>query len=137
MNVFYRYLLPERHKSSKQKTSVIKKDCSPVWNHTFIFEDVTMMELRERCLELTIWDYEKLASNDFLGGVRLNLGTGNLFFYFSEGGHIHIVIALSLCLSVYMSVSPVCLQSDCLSFHQKLCLCFISKKHLMDLIETF
>ncbi|XP_053397825.1 uncharacterized protein LOC123552334 isoform X2 [Mercenaria mercenaria] len=70
------YLLPERHKSSKQKTAVIKKDCSPVWNHTFVFEDVTLMELRERCLELTIWDYEKLASNDFLGGVRLNLGTG-------------------------------------------------------------
>ncbi|XP_060603575.1 CAP-Gly domain-containing linker protein 1-like isoform X2 [Ruditapes philippinarum] len=70
------YLLPERHKSSKQKTAVVKKDCSPVWNHTFIFEDVTLTELRERCLELTIWDYEKLASNDFLGGVRLNLGSG-------------------------------------------------------------
>lgn len=70
------YLLPERHKSSKQKTAVIKKDCNPVWNHTFVFEDVTLAELRERCLDLTVWDYEKLASNDFLGGVRLNLGTG-------------------------------------------------------------
>ncbi|KAL4232833.1 Sytl5p [Mactra antiquata] len=70
------YLLPERHKSSKQKTVVMRKDCNPVWNHTFVFEDVTLMELRERCLELTIWDYEKLTSNDFLGGVRLNLGTG-------------------------------------------------------------
>lgn len=70
------YLLPERHRSSKQKTVVIKKNCSPAWNHTFIFEDVSLLELQERCLELTIWDYEKLASNDFLGGTRLNLGTG-------------------------------------------------------------
>ena len=38
-----------------------------------------MLELQERCLELTIWDYEKLASNDFLGGVRLNLGTSKYF----------------------------------------------------------
>jgi len=71
-----RYLLPERHKSSKQKTAVVKKECNPVWSHTFIFEEVSVTELRERCLELTIWDYEKLTSNDFLGGVRLNLGTG-------------------------------------------------------------
>jgi len=27
-------------------------------------------------VELTIWDHEKLLSNEFLGGVRLNLGTG-------------------------------------------------------------
>ncbi|XP_052238713.1 synaptotagmin-like protein 5 isoform X3 [Dreissena polymorpha] len=70
------YLLPERHKSSKQKTKVIRKDCNPCWNHTFIFEDVSLAELKERCLELTVWDYEKLSSNDFLGGARLNLGSG-------------------------------------------------------------
>ena len=58
---------------------MIKKNCNPGWNHTFVFEDVSVLELQERCLELTIWDYEKLASNDFLGGVRLNLGTGGFY----------------------------------------------------------
>ena len=33
-------------------------------------------ELNERSLELTIWDHDKLSTNDFLGGVRLNLGMG-------------------------------------------------------------
>ncbi|KAL3881625.1 hypothetical protein ACJMK2_028041 [Sinanodonta woodiana] len=70
------YLLPERHRNSKQKTPVVKKNCNPVWNYKMVFEDMSRTELAERCLELTIWDHEKLASNDFLGGVRLNLGTG-------------------------------------------------------------
>jgi bitesize isoform, putative len=72
----YSYLLPNRNKSSKQKTPVIKKTCNPRWNHTFVFEDILLDDLRERCLEVTIWDYDKLTSNDFLGGVRLSLGTG-------------------------------------------------------------
>jgi hypothetical protein len=45
-------------------------------NYTFIYEDVTLAELSERALELTIWDHDRLASNEFLGGVRFSLGTG-------------------------------------------------------------
>ncbi|CAG2162873.1 unnamed protein product [Oppiella nova] len=70
------YLLPEKSKASKQKTPVIKKTCNPKWNHTFIFEDLSVQDLTERCLELTIWDYDKITSNDFLGGVRLGMGNG-------------------------------------------------------------
>ncbi|KAF8785627.1 Synaptotagmin-like protein 4 like protein [Argiope bruennichi] len=70
------YLLPDKSKSGKQKTPVFKKSCNPKWNHTFIYEDVSLDDLKERCLELTIWDYDKITSNDFLGGVRLCLGTG-------------------------------------------------------------
>lgn len=49
---------------------------NPVWNYTFVYEDVTLQELAERCLELTVWDHDRLASNEFLGGVRFSLGTG-------------------------------------------------------------
>ncbi|GIY66868.1 synaptotagmin-like protein 4 [Caerostris darwini] len=70
------YLLPDKSKSGKQKTPVLKKSCNPKWNHTFIYDDVSLEDLKERCLELTIWDYDKITSNDFLGGVRLCLGTG-------------------------------------------------------------
>ncbi|CAG2118135.1 unnamed protein product, partial [Medioppia subpectinata] len=70
------YLLPEKSKSSKQKTPVVKKTCNPKWNHTFVFEDLSVQDLRHRCLELTIWDYDKITSNDFLGGVRLGMGSG-------------------------------------------------------------
>lgn len=53
-----------------------KRTLNPVWNHTFTYEDVSLAELSERALELTIWDHDRLASNEFLGGVRLSLGTG-------------------------------------------------------------
>lgn len=71
---FCSYLLPD--KSKKQKTSVIKKTINPKWNHTFEYDDVSIEELKGRCLELTVWDYDILTSNDFLGGVRLSLGKG-------------------------------------------------------------
>ncbi|GLH10864.1 Protein kinase C, brain isozyme [Gryllus bimaculatus] len=70
------YLLPDKGRSSKQKTPVIRRTCSPVWNHSFVYEDVSLQELSERSLELTVWDHDRLASNEFLGGVRFNLGTG-------------------------------------------------------------
>lgn len=70
------YLLPERTKHTKQKTIVKKKDCNPKWNHTFVFEEISWDDLKERGLELTIWDHDRFTSNDFLGGVRLCLGTG-------------------------------------------------------------
>ncbi|XP_077541591.1 uncharacterized protein LOC144153757 isoform X3 [Haemaphysalis longicornis] len=73
------YLLPDRTKGSKQKTPVVKKSCNPKWNHTFVYTDVSLDELKDRCLELTVWDYDKITSNDFLGGVRLGLGTGKLY----------------------------------------------------------
>uniref|UniRef100_A0A182U7N0 C2 domain-containing protein n=1 Tax=Anopheles melas TaxID=34690 RepID=A0A182U7N0_9DIPT len=70
------YLLPDKNRSSKQKTPVIKRTNCPVWNYTFVYEDVSLAELSERALELTIWDHDRLASNEFLGGVRFSLGNG-------------------------------------------------------------
>ncbi|CAM1297646.1 SYTL5 (predicted) [Pycnogonum litorale] len=70
------YLLPEKSKTVKQKTPVIRKNCNPCWNHTFVYDNVTLDDLKERCLELTIWDHDKITSNDFLGGVRLSPGSG-------------------------------------------------------------
>ncbi|XP_012265813.2 uncharacterized protein LOC105691685 isoform X1 [Athalia rosae] len=72
------YLLPDKGRSGKQKTSVVRKCTggSPVWGHTFVYKDVSLQELAERGLELTVWDHDRIASNEFLGGVRFNLGTG-------------------------------------------------------------
>ena len=71
-----RYLLPVRNKASKRKTPVMKKTLNPHYNHTFVYNGVRLEDLQHMCLELTVWDQEPLASNDFLGGVRLGVGTG-------------------------------------------------------------
>lgn len=70
------YLLPMRNKASKRKTPVMKKTLNPHYNHTFVYNGVSLEDLQHMCLELTVWDREPLASNDFLGGVRLGVGTG-------------------------------------------------------------
>lgn len=73
---FYSYLLPDDNKATKHKTAVVKKSVNPQWNHTFIFSGLYPQDIKNVCLELTIWDKEALSSNIFLGGVRLNSGSG-------------------------------------------------------------
>ncbi|XP_056610549.1 synaptotagmin-like protein 5 isoform X2 [Triplophysa dalaica] len=70
------YLLPDDKKSTKHKTSVVKRSVNPRWNHTFTYCGLQHSDLDSVCLELTVWDREPLASNVFLGGVRLGAGTG-------------------------------------------------------------
>ncbi|XP_020813250.1 synaptotagmin-like protein 4 isoform X5 [Drosophila serrata] len=73
------YLLPDRTRSSKQKTPVVKRTLHPSWNYTFVYEDVSLEDLSERALELTVWDHDRLASNEFVGGIRFSLGTGRSY----------------------------------------------------------
>ena len=86
--------MPDKNKTaSKNKTSICRRTSNPVWNCTFVFDDVAHQELKERALELDIWNHDRLATKEFLGGIRLNLGTGNefikklllllLFFFFN------------------------------------------------------
>lgn len=71
------YLLPEKTKSMKQKTSVCRKTTSPRWAQSALsWDDLSLADLSERCLELTVWDHDRIGHNDILGGVRFNLGTG-------------------------------------------------------------
>ena len=65
------YLLPNRSSHSKKKTAVIKNNLNPIWEEQFTY-DVTFEELSsERVLEVTVWDYDRRGSNDFIGGLRL------------------------------------------------------------------
>merc|ERR1719373_1131758 len=40
------------------------------------WEDLSIEDLADRSLELAVWDHDRMGHQDFLGGVRLNLGTG-------------------------------------------------------------
>lgn len=64
---------------------MVKKTLNPHYNHTFVYKDVSLEQLTDMCLELTVWDREALSSNDFLGGVRLSTGTGEEFLTLSWG----------------------------------------------------
>lgn len=77
---FYSYLLPDDNKATKHKTLVVKKSVNPQWNHTFMFSGLYPQDINNVCLELTIWDKEAFSSNIFLGGVRLNSGSGEILW---------------------------------------------------------
>ena len=74
--------MPDRGRTGKQKTPVVKNSVNPMWNHILVFDGVDSMELADRSLELTVWDHEKLGTNEFLGGARLNLGLGQWVFLY-------------------------------------------------------
>ncbi|XP_005169912.1 synaptotagmin-like protein 2 isoform X1 [Danio rerio] len=72
------YILPDTRKKSRQKTRVVKKTQDPVYNHAMVYDGFKTGEVTEACCELTVWDHNTLA-NQFLGGVRLSLGTGQSY----------------------------------------------------------
>ncbi|XP_077472772.1 synaptotagmin-like protein 5 isoform X2 [Stigmatopora argus] len=73
------YLLPDSRKSTKHKTAAERRTVNPRWNHTFTYCGLQPGDLDNVCLELTVWDKEPLASNVFLGGVRLGAGEGKSY----------------------------------------------------------
>uniref|UniRef100_A0AAY4AL89 Synaptotagmin-like protein 1 n=1 Tax=Denticeps clupeoides TaxID=299321 RepID=A0AAY4AL89_9TELE len=72
------YILPDTSKKSRQKTRVVKKTQNPIFNHAMVYDGFRAGEVRDACCELTVWDHSTL-SNQFLGGVRLSLGTGKSY----------------------------------------------------------
>ena len=66
------YLLPNQSSSGKRKTNVVNKNLNPVWDEQFTYKNVYMDDLSsQRVLEVTVWDYDRRGSNDFIGGLRI------------------------------------------------------------------
>ncbi|KAL7847652.1 hypothetical protein AOLI_G00223700 [Acnodon oligacanthus] len=71
-------VLPDTARKSRQKTRVVKRTANPVFNHTMVYDGFKPEDLREACVELTVWDHDRL-NNHFIGGIRLGLGTGKSY----------------------------------------------------------
>ncbi|XP_060764553.1 synaptotagmin-like protein 2 isoform X2 [Neoarius graeffei] len=68
-------ILPDNNQKNRQKTRVVKRTANPVFNHTMVYDGLRQEDLRDTCVELTVWAHDRL-SNHFIGGTRLGLGTG-------------------------------------------------------------
>uniref|UniRef100_A0ABM5FW43 Synaptotagmin-like protein 2 isoform X4 n=1 Tax=Pogona vitticeps TaxID=103695 RepID=A0ABM5FW43_9SAUR len=71
-------ILPDTSRKSRQKTRAVAKTTNPIFNHTMVYDGFRPEDLKEACVELTVWDHNKLA-NHFLGGLRIGLGTGKSY----------------------------------------------------------
>jgi synaptotagmin-like protein len=54
-----------------------KRNLNPRWDYKFSYDNLTLDDLQHHVLELTVWDHDIGTSNDFLGGVRIGLGTSD------------------------------------------------------------
>ncbi|RXN11771.1 synaptotagmin 2 isoform X1 [Labeo rohita] len=71
-------VLPDTSRKSRQKTRVLKRASDPVFNHTMVYDGFRQEDLKEACVELTVWDHDRL-NNHFIGGIRLGPGTGKSY----------------------------------------------------------
>ncbi|XP_032878406.1 synaptotagmin-like protein 2 isoform X6 [Amblyraja radiata] len=72
------FILPDTSRKSRQKSRVVKKNRNPNFNHTMVYDGFGPEDLKEACVELSVWDHDKLV-NHFLGGLRIGLGTGKSY----------------------------------------------------------
>lgn len=64
---------PFRSEKSKRRTKTVMNSCQPQWNQSFIYSNIRPPELRSRVLEVTVWDYSRFGSNEFLGEIGIDL----------------------------------------------------------------
>ncbi|KAK2519406.1 Sytl2 [Columba livia] len=68
------YLLPEKYKLGKRKTSVKKKTFNPVYNEILRYK-IEKSLLKNQSLNISVWHNDTFGRNSFLGEVELDLGT--------------------------------------------------------------
>ncbi|XP_078275521.1 protein piccolo-like isoform X3 [Rhinoraja longicauda] len=73
------YLLPGRGVENKRRTKPVQKSLNPEWNQTVIYKNISMDQLKKKTLEVTVWDYDRISSNDFLGEVLIDLSNAPHF----------------------------------------------------------
>ncbi|XP_048862440.1 protein piccolo-like isoform X5 [Brienomyrus brachyistius] len=76
------YLLPGRGQvmvvqnasaENKRRSKSMNKSLNPEWNQTVIYKNIHLEQLKKKTLEVTVWDYDRMGSNDFLGEALIDL----------------------------------------------------------------
>jgi len=65
-------LRPETDKKHRAKTKTRKKTLNPVFNEAFSLP-VTMTELAQKTLDISVWDKDVGKHDDFIGGLQLGI----------------------------------------------------------------
>ena len=58
---------------NKRRTRYVQGTSDPEWHQTLVFINLTRQQLVNQTLELTVWDYDRFKTHDFLGEVILNM----------------------------------------------------------------
>eukprot|EP00117_Sycon_ciliatum_P006075 scpid13220/ scgid9765/ Double C2-like domain-containing protein alpha len=69
------YLLPDPGRSSKRRTTILKRTVNPEFNEMFVY-GVDARRLMASTLDISVWDYNYATRNSLIGCVRLNATSG-------------------------------------------------------------
>ncbi|XP_061753998.1 synaptotagmin-like protein 2 isoform X2 [Nerophis ophidion] len=71
-------VLPDVSGKAQQKSRVVKRTANPMFNHTMTYDGLRPDDLREACVEITVWNHNR-RNPHYIGGIRLGLGTGKSY----------------------------------------------------------
>ncbi|XP_055347063.1 synaptotagmin-C-like [Paramacrobiotus metropolitanus] len=57
----------------KYRTRHIQQNLNPEWKETFTFQGIDPNEIHHKKIEITVWDWDRLSADDFLGEVIVDL----------------------------------------------------------------
>ena len=72
----YFFLCSEK---SKRRTKTVAGTLEPRWNQTFIYSPMKRLDLSNRALEITVYDYDRIGSGEYVGEVRWELYSYSIF----------------------------------------------------------
>eukprot|EP00063_Salmo_salar_P092842 XP_014067677.1 PREDICTED: synaptotagmin-like protein 4 isoform X3 [Salmo salar] len=71
------YLLPDKSRTGKKKTSIKRNTVDPTYNETLKFS-ISRSQVLTRSLQLSVWHHDRLGRNAFLGEVEVPLDCRDL-----------------------------------------------------------
>ena len=93
--------------TSKKRTKTVVNSNHPTWNQTFMYPRIRLEDLRSRVIEVTVWDYDRFGSNEFLGEVLIEL-TNIAFIQQHEEALWHMLNLHESVGGELTTVPPIC-----------------------------
>ena len=54
---------------SKRRTKTVAGTLEPKWNQTFVYSPMKRSDMSNSCLEITVYDYDRIGSGEYVGEV--------------------------------------------------------------------